>query len=55
MASVVIVCVSETIEFMEITETALALDWVGETVTWGSLVLQDTVRRDVGGSLCAWW
>ena len=37
---------SETIELMETTETALAFDRVGETL--GSLILQDTIRRDMG-------
>ena len=40
------VVMSETIELMETTETALAFDRVGETL--GSLILQDTIRRDMG-------
>ena len=47
MASVVIMCVSETIEFIETTETVLALDWTGEM--WGSLNHQDTMRRAMEG------
>lgn len=44
MASVVIT--SETIELIETTEPPLALDMAGETP--GSLIFQDTIRRDMG-------
>jgi hypothetical protein len=46
VASVIIMCVFETIESLEITETELALDRDGETQ--GSLVLQDTIRCGMG-------
>jgi hypothetical protein len=44
VASVVIT--SETIELIETTEPPLALDMAGETP--GSLIFQDTIRRDMG-------
>jgi hypothetical protein len=44
VASVVIM--SETIELIETTEPPLALDTAGETL--GSLIFQDTIRRDMG-------
>ena len=46
MDPVVIMCVSGAIESMETTERELALDRDGETQ--GSLVLQDTMRGDMG-------
>lgn len=46
VASVIIMCVFETMVSVEIAETELALDRDGETQ--GSLVLQDTIRCGMG-------
>ena len=54
VASAVIICVSEPIEFMDRTERPLALDTVdrdGETRGSESLILQDTMRSDMGGDV----
>jgi hypothetical protein len=51
-ASVVIMCVSEPIEFMDRTERPLALDTVDrDGETRGSLILQDTMGCDMGGDV----
>ena len=51
-ASVAIMCVSETMEFMERTETLLALDTVDrDGETQGSFILQDTMRSDMEGDV----
>lgn len=39
---------SEMMELIETTEPPLALDTAGEPETRGSLVFQDTIRRDMG-------
>ena len=46
MASVVLMCVSEPIVFMETIERKLALDRDGETR--GSSIFHDTMRGDMG-------
>ena len=54
VASVVIMCVSVPIEFMERTERPLVLDTVdrdGETRGSESLILQDTMRSDMRGDV----